>query len=62
MPYRRPMNIVVGRPVKIVQQQVPEEAYVTEIAEQYMEELKTVWETWKDDFADERKVELEIVA
>jgi 2-acylglycerol O-acyltransferase 2 len=62
MPYRRPMNIVVGRPVLVKQQKVPDESYVTEIAERYMEELKAVWETWKDDFADERKVELEIVA
>jgi 2-acylglycerol O-acyltransferase 2 len=61
MPYRRPMNIVVGRPIKVVKQEVPEQAYVEELHAQYIKELQWIWDTWKDDFAKDRIAELEIV-
>jgi hypothetical protein len=61
MPYRRPMNIVVGRPIKIVTQTVPEESYVQEIHDAYVSELKLIWETWKEEFAHNRIAELTII-
>jgi 2-acylglycerol O-acyltransferase 2 len=61
MPYRRPMNIVVGRPIRVEQQTVPEENYVNEIHAQYIKELRLIWEAWKDEFAKDRIAELEIV-
>jgi 2-acylglycerol O-acyltransferase 2 len=61
MPYRRPINIVVGRSIKVVKQNVPEEAYVQELQDQYIKELKLVWDTWKDKFASQRVAELEII-
>lgn len=61
MPYRRPLNIVVGRPVKVMQYAKPEEAYVDEIHGAYVRELERIWEEWKDEFARDRRGELEIV-
>ncbi|KAF2665902.1 DAGAT-domain-containing protein [Microthyrium microscopicum] len=61
MPYRRPMNIVVGRAIKVEQQSTPDFDYVNKIHAQYVKELQLIWDTWKDDFARERTAELEIV-
>ena len=61
MPYRRPLNIVVGRPIKVVQNPKPEEAYVDEIHSAYIADLERIWEEWKDVFAKDRTGELEIV-
>lgn len=61
MPYRRPINVVVGRPIPIMQAKNPDMTYVDEIHEQYMNELLRLWEDWKDTFATNRKGELEIV-
>lgn len=61
MPYRRPLNIVVGMPIKVVQQGMPGDAYVDEIHALYVSELERIWREWKDQFAMERTSELEIV-
>ena len=61
MPYRRPLNIVVGRPIKVQQASKPEEAYVDELHDVYVKELERIWEEWKDEFAMERTGELQIV-
>ncbi len=61
MPYRRPLNIVVGRPIKVQQASKPEEAYVDELHDVYVKELERIWEEWKDEFAVERTGELQIV-
>ena len=61
MPYRRPLNVVVGKPIKVVQQGKPDDAYVDEIHALYVSELERIWQEWKDQFAMERTSELEIV-
>ncbi|KAI9818169.1 MAG: diacylglycerol O-acyltransferase 1 [Pycnora praestabilis] len=61
MPYRRPLNVVVGRPIKVAQQGKPDEEYVNLIHELYVTELERLWDEWKDIFAKERTAELEIV-
>ena len=61
MPYRRPINIVVGRPISIMQSIYPDPAYVDEIHTQYVDELLRIWDDWKDTFARHRSGELEIV-
>lgn len=61
MPYRRPLNIVVGRPIMIERQEKPDAKYVDEIHERYTQELVAVWDEWKDVFAKNRQGELEIV-
>ena len=61
MPYRQPLNVVVGRPIKVERKARPEEAYVDEIHRLYVAELERLWAEWKDVFAPHRTDELEIV-
>ena len=61
MPYRRPVNIVVGRPIKTKMAKSPDPAYVDELHKQYIDELLHLWSEWKDTFAPDRKNELQII-
>jgi 2-acylglycerol O-acyltransferase 2 len=61
MPYRRPLNIVVGRPIKVVTQEHPDKDYVDQVHAAYGAELQRLWDDWKDTFAKERTSEMEIV-
>lgn len=61
MPYRRPLNVVVGRPIKVEQSPKPADSYVDELHGLYVKELERIWEEWKDEFASERTGELQIV-
>ncbi|EDU41812.1 diacylglycerol O-acyltransferase 2A [Pyrenophora tritici-repentis] len=61
MPYRRPINIVVGRPIRIVQDKHPDNEYINEVHQQYVDELMRIWNEHKDRFAKHRTGELEIV-
>ena len=61
MPYRRPVNVVVGRPIKVQQAAKPDDVYVDSIHGLYVKELERIWEEWKDEFALERTGELDIV-
>ncbi|KAF2765170.1 diacylglycerol acyltransferase [Teratosphaeria nubilosa] len=61
MPYRRPINIVVGKPIAIQQSATPDPAYVEQIHREYVAELMKIWEDWKETFARHRSGELEIV-
>jgi hypothetical protein len=61
MPYRRPINVVVGRPIRVVQDKHPNPEYMDEVHEKYIEELMRLWHEHKDTFAKQRTGELEIV-
>ena len=61
MPYRRPLNVVVGKPIKVEQASKPADDYVDELHGMYVKELERIWEEWKDEFAMERTEELAIV-
>jgi 2-acylglycerol O-acyltransferase 2 len=61
MPYRRPLNVVVGHPIKVVQQEVPDREYVEKLHGLYVEELERIWETWADTFAPARTEEMRFV-
>ncbi|KAJ4352700.1 diacylglycerol O-acyltransferase 1 [Ascochyta clinopodiicola] len=61
MPYRRPINIVAGRPIRVVQDKHPTPEYMDEVHEQYIDELMRLWNEHKDTFARQRTGELEIV-
>ncbi|KAK9576299.1 diacylglycerol O-acyltransferase 1 [Aspergillus fumigatus] len=65
MPYRRPLNIVVGRPIQVVQQRDRDkidETYIDDLHAKYIQELRRLWEQYKDVFAKDRISEIEIVA
>ncbi|KAH9219061.1 diacylglycerol O-acyltransferase-like protein 2B [Leptodontidium sp. 2 PMI_412] len=61
MPYRRPLNIVVGRPIRVMQNSQPGQEEIDRVHEEYIQELETIWHTWKDTFANDRREELSIV-
>jgi hypothetical protein len=61
MPYRRPINIVVGKPIRVVQDKHPNLEYMDEVHEKYIEELMRLWHEHKDTFAKQRTGELEII-
>lgn len=66
MPYRIPLNIVTGRPIKVVQQQQGSEGgkvddkYVDEVHALYVAELERIWEEWRERFDVDPKMELKI--
>ena len=60
-PYRRPINVVVGRPVRVERQSQPEADYVDKLHAQYVAELERIWEEWKDTFALDRKDDLQMI-
>nr|POE92235.1 diacylglycerol o-acyltransferase 2a [Quercus suber] len=51
MPYRRPINIVVGRPIQVLQNAKPGQEYIDEIHGLYVKELQRIWDDWKETFA-----------
>lgn len=64
LPYRRAMNIVVGKPIKVKQQGGKDgkvdEAYLDQIHKEYVDELHNLWDEFKDIFAKDREGEMEI--
>jgi 2-acylglycerol O-acyltransferase 2 len=65
MPYRRAMNIVVGRPIQVTQQGANDghvsEEYLDEVHDRYCTELRRLWNEYKNTFAKDRQAELEVV-
>ena len=60
LPYRRPVNVVVGRPIRVKQNKKPSMEEVEKLHREYCDELQRLWDTWKDDFVPNRKEELKI--
>ncbi|KAL1837961.1 hypothetical protein VTJ49DRAFT_3232 [Mycothermus thermophilus] len=64
MPYRAPVNVVVGRPIPVRQvreNEVLDDEEVARLHEEYIVELMHMWETYKDVFVPERKEELKLL-
>ncbi|RMD43911.1 hypothetical protein DV735_g1170, partial [Chaetothyriales sp. CBS 134920] len=65
MPYRREVNIVVGQPIKVVQQGTKDgkvdQAYLDQVHAEYVEEVQRLWDEYKDRFAPNRLEELQIL-
>lgn len=61
MPYRRPLNIVVGKPVPVSRSANPGQAEIDRVHAMYVAEVRKLWDAYKDEFAAERKTELEII-
>ncbi|KAK4218763.1 diacylglycerol acyltransferase-domain-containing protein [Rhypophila decipiens] len=64
MPYRRPLNIVVGKPIKVTQAKdgvVAEAAEVDRLHGEYVKELTKMWNRYKDQFLPRRTEELQIM-
>ncbi|KAF3016767.1 hypothetical protein G7054_g7119 [Neopestalotiopsis clavispora] len=61
MPYRHPLNIVVGAPIKVQQYKRIDDQEIDRLHELYVEELMKLWDRYKDEFLPDRKEELEIL-
>lgn len=61
MPYRRPLNIVVGRAIRVKKDERPSQESIDDLHTEYVRELERLWELWKDEFAGEREGEMEIL-
>ncbi|KAF5020694.1 hypothetical protein F66182_7256 [Fusarium sp. NRRL 66182] len=64
MPYRRPVNIVMGRPIQVDKSYGPQPAQedIDELHERYVQEIERLWDAYKDQFAADRKADMEIFA
>ncbi|TDZ27255.1 Diacylglycerol O-acyltransferase 2A [Colletotrichum spinosum] len=64
MPYRRPLNIVVGKPIKVTTAPTaqPSQEEIDRLHELYVIELQKIWDTYKEQFAPERKAEFQFIA
>ena len=61
MAYRRPLNIVVGRPIAVQKMDRPDDEYVNYLHGQYKAELQRIWDMHKDMFAPSQAGEMEII-
>jgi 2-acylglycerol O-acyltransferase 2 len=64
MPYRHPLHVVVGAPIKVAQAANPnniDAAEVDRLHGLYVEELLNIWNTYKDEFAKGRKEDLQLL-
>ncbi|KEY71643.1 hypothetical protein S7711_08109 [Stachybotrys chartarum IBT 7711] len=64
MPYRRPLNIVVGRPIQVnrAADVQPTQEDIDRLHELYVNEVVKMWEAYKDQFAPDRIAEMQIMA
>lgn len=64
MPYRRPVNIVVGKPIEVdgAHGNQPDQADIDRLHELYVQEVERLWETYKDQFAPDRESELKLIS
>ncbi|KAI1306939.1 diacylglycerol acyltransferase-domain-containing protein [Xylaria venustula] len=61
MPYRRPLNIVVGAPIKVRQSSSVNPEEVNRLHGLYVTELEKLWDRYKDEFAPDRKEEMQVL-
>ncbi|KAI8454413.1 diacylglycerol acyltransferase, partial [Phakopsora pachyrhizi] len=62
LPHRRPIVSVVGKPIRVERMAEVSEEEVLRVQHLYIDELKWVWEKYKDVYATGRKSEIQIVA
>ncbi|KAI1826420.1 diacylglycerol acyltransferase-domain-containing protein [Xylaria intraflava] len=61
MPYRRPLNIVVGAPIRVRQSSSMSNEEINRLHGLYVAELEKLWDRYKDEFAPDREEELQIL-
>lgn len=63
MPYRRPLNIVVGKPIRVTKRAESdlETSEIDQLHGLYVKELEKMWERYKDGFAPERIEEMQVL-
>jgi 2-acylglycerol O-acyltransferase 2 len=61
MPYRTPLNVVVGAPIKVRQSSSINSEEINRLHGLYVAELQKLWDRYKDEFAPDRKEEMQIL-
>ncbi|EPY50047.1 diacylglycerol O-acyltransferase Dga1 [Schizosaccharomyces cryophilus OY26] len=62
MPWRKPINIVVGEPIDLPKKSDPTSQELYEAQEEYIRRLEGIWNNYKDVFVPERVKELHLAA
>lgn len=64
LPYRRPVNIVVGKPIHVnmAHGPQPEQVDIDRLHALYVEEVEKLWEAYKGQFAKGRTAEMQILS
>ncbi|KFH40333.1 Diacylglycerol O-acyltransferase 2A-like protein [Hapsidospora chrysogenum ATCC 11550] len=65
MPYRRPVNVVVGRPIQVDRprgSEQPTQEEIDRLHELYVREVERLWDTYKDQFSPVRTSEMKIIS
>ncbi|PYH88634.1 DAGAT-domain-containing protein, partial [Aspergillus ellipticus CBS 707.79] len=61
-PHRKPLNVVVGKPIEVTQQRwEPDEKYIDQLHGEYVRQLGKLWDDWRGTFGIERDVRFEVV-
>jgi hypothetical protein len=55
MPYRRPVHILVGSPIKVTLNDQPTSEEIEDIHKQYVEGLQYLWDKYKDAYGSHIK-------
>ncbi|ORY87608.1 diacylglycerol acyltransferase [Protomyces lactucae-debilis] len=61
MPYRAPINVVVGKPIRVEKNTNPSLEEIKAVQAKYIEGLTAIWEQYKDDFATDREKEMTLI-
>ena len=61
LPFRKPIDVVVGAPIAVKQSASLDEAYVDRLQAEYVMQLGTIWNDWRDHFNVDKSVEFRIV-
>lgn len=61
MPYRRPLNTVVGRPIEVTKNENPSQEEIDNLHSRYVEELKILFETNKTKYGIAESVHLNFI-
>ena len=53
MPYRRPINVVVGKPIPVEKVAEPSDEQIDQLHVKYVQELKKLYETYRPYYGQE---------
>jgi 2-acylglycerol O-acyltransferase 2 len=62
LPLRRPINIVIGKPIKVDLNKNIDDRYVNDPHKAYLAGLEKLWDGYKDTYAKGRIQEMEYVS
>lgn len=60
LPHRKAIHVVVGRPVKVMQNDNPSSELIEKYHRAYIQELERVYDQFKDEYLPNRKKDLSI--